>query len=86
MLFRSNLHGDGDDDGGDANNHGKTKTARKYTLPKTHGKCPVLHTCTQPIHITRALAAGFLPAAPCFLWSCRLRGLFAFASLAGKAR
>lgn len=55
-------------------------------IPKTHGKCPVLHTCTQPIHITRALAAGFLPAAPCFLWSCRLRGLFAFASLAGKAR
>lgn len=31
-----------------ANNHGKTKTARKYTLPKTKGKCPVLHTCTQP--------------------------------------
>ena len=25
------------------------------------------------IHITRALAAGSQPAAPCFLWSCRLK-------------
>ena len=32
------------------------------------------------------ISSGFQPAAPCFLWSCRLKGLFAFASLAGKAR
>ena len=42
-----------------------------------------VHSHTYP---TRALAAAFQPAAPCFLWSCRLKGLFAFASLAGKAR
>ena len=57
-----------------ANNHGKTKTARKYTLPKTQGKCPVLRTCTQPYISDPGISSRFPASSSMFSVELSLEG------------